>query len=128
MATFSNPAGVAAPIGMYSHCAQVKANADIFYFAGQVGSKPDGSYGETIEQQSDYAYANVIALLKANGMTANDIVKLNVFVTDRGYRDAANVARKKHLGEARPASTFVVCAGLAQPNLMIELDVIASKG
>ena len=127
MPTFSNPPGVAAPIGLYSHVAAVKAGSDVFYFAGQVGAKADGTAGTTIEEQADYAYANVMALLKANDLTPANIVKLLVYVTDRAHRDAANAARRKYLGEARPASTFIICAGLAQPNLMIEIDVTAAR-
>ena len=127
MPTFSNPAGVAAPIGLYSHVCEVKAGSDILYLAGQVGSKPDGSVGATIEEQADNAYANVMTILKANKLTAANITKLLVYVTDRSYRDAANAARRKHLGDARPASTFIICAGLAQPNLMIEIDVTAAR-
>jgi 2-iminobutanoate/2-iminopropanoate deaminase len=127
MPTFSNPPGVAAPIGLYSHCASVKAGSDLFFFAGQVGSKADGTTGKTIEEQADNAYANVIALLKANNLTPANIVKLLVYVTDRAHRDAANAARRKYMGEARPASTFIICAGLAQPDLMIEIDVTAAR-
>jgi len=127
MPTFSNPAGIAAPIGLYSHVCEVKAGSDILYLAGQVGSKPDGSVGATIEEQADNAYANVMTILKANKLTAANITKLLVYVTDRSYRDAANAARRKHLGDARPASTFIICAGLAQPNLMIEIDVTAAR-
>ena len=127
MPTFSNPAGVAAPIGMYSHLCEVKAGTDIYYLAGQVGSKPDGTIGKTIEDQADAAYANVVAILKSQNLGPQNVTKLLVYVTDRSYREAANAARGKHLGEARPASTFIVCAGLARPELMIEIDVTAAR-
>ena len=73
MPTFSNPSTVRAPAGLYSHVAAVKAGTDVFYFAGQTGTRPDGTIGKTAEEQADIAYANVIALLKANDLTPANI-------------------------------------------------------
>ena len=52
---------------------------------------------------------------------------MTVYVTDRAAREGANAARRKYLGEARPASTFIICAGLARPELVIEVDVTAAR-
>jgi len=127
MPTFSNPKGVAPPLGPYSHCAVVKAGSDVFHFAGQVGASPDGTVAKTIEEQADYAFANVATLLNANNLAPANLVKVLIYVTDRAYHDAVIIARRKHLGETDPApATFIVCE-LAFPELMIEIDVTAAS-
>ena len=40
---FDNPAGVHAPLGLYSHTATVPAGTELLYVSGQVGVRPDGS-------------------------------------------------------------------------------------
>ena len=127
MVEFSNPAGVRAPAGLYSHSAFVKAGSDLVFLAGQVGARPDGTIPDGIEDQADAAFANVVTILKSHGLAASNIVKMQVFVTDRAHRDGVNAARRKHLGEHRPTSTFLVVAGLAQPELKIEVEVIAAR-
>lgn len=127
MVEFSNPPGVAAPIGQYTHVALVKAGSDLLYISGQVGTDPSGNAGKTIEQQADYALANIVAILKANGLTTANLVKMMTFVTDRSHREAVNAARKKHLGDAKPASTFLIVAGLARPELMVEIEAVAAR-
>ena len=127
MVEFSNPPGVRAPAGLYSHTAFVKAGTDLLYLAGQVGARPDGTIPDSIEDQADAAYANVVTLLKAHGLGPANIVKMQVFVTDRAYRDGANIARRKYLGDHRPTSTFLIVQGLASPELKIEVDVIAAR-
>lgn len=127
MVDFSNPAGVCVPGGLYSHTAFVKAGTDLLYLAGQTGTRPDGGVPDSIEDQADAAYANVVTLLKAHGLGPTNIVKMQVFVTDRAYRDGANVARRKYLGDHRPTSTFLIIQGLARPELKIEVDVVAAR-
>ena len=127
MVEFSNPAGVRAPAGLYSHSAVVKAGPDLIILAGQVGARPDGTIPGDIEGQADAAFGNVVTILKSHGLSASNIVKMQVFVTDRAHRDGVNAARRKHLGEHRPTSTFLIVAGLAQPELMIEVEVIAAR-
>jgi len=43
MVSFSNPDGVHAPHGLYSHTATVPADTELVFVSGQVGVLPDGS-------------------------------------------------------------------------------------
>ena len=122
-----NPSDVRAPGGPYSHGAIVKAGTDLIYTAGQVGERPDGSVPSTIEEQCDVAYTNLLNILKAQGLGPKDIVQLKVYVTDRAYREPSSAARAKHLGDARPTSTFLIVQGLAHHSLMVEIEAVAAK-
>ncbi len=57
----------------------------------------------------------------------NHIKKLNVFMTHREDIPAYRVARGKFISDdALPVSTLILCAGLADPDFRMEIEVIAS--
>jgi enamine deaminase RidA (YjgF/YER057c/UK114 family) len=120
-----NPPNVAAPTG-YSH-AVVKRGTPVF-LAGQVGLDPQGNLvgdGDAAAQ-TEQAFQNVRAVLGACGGAMSDVVKLTVYVTDAKHRAAVVEARKRWFPEgAYPASTYLVVAGLAVPQLLVEIDAVA---
>jgi enamine deaminase RidA (YjgF/YER057c/UK114 family) len=124
---YSNPAGVHAPLGLYSHTASVSEGAEILFIAGQVGVRPDGSTPATIAEQADQVFANIIALLKAHGLEAASIVKLTTFMVAGHDGDAVRAARLKHLGSHRPASTAVFVSQLVDPAWFVEVEAVAAK-
>jgi enamine deaminase RidA (YjgF/YER057c/UK114 family) len=60
-------------------------------------------------------------------MGIDDIVQLNMLLTDRADREAAMAVRDECLGDHRPASTLMFVAGLARPEWRIEIDFIAAS-
>src|SRR4029453_581311 len=100
--SYSNPAGVHAPLGLYSHTASVPEGTELIFLSGQLGVRPDGSTPATMEEQADQVFANIVALLKAHGLDASSIVKLTTFMVAGGNGDAVRAARLKHLGSHRP--------------------------
>jgi 2-iminobutanoate/2-iminopropanoate deaminase len=98
---FNNPATVMKPVGAYSHAGLVKASSDILFIAGQVGIGPDGSMRESFADQAEEAFANVVRILEANGMTARNLVKMNIYVVAGQDAAVTREARKRHLGDAR---------------------------
>jgi enamine deaminase RidA (YjgF/YER057c/UK114 family) len=74
-----NPPALARPVG-FSHA--VRAGQTV-YLAGQTALTPDGKIsGVTIVEQFDVAASNLIAALEGAGGVAEDLVTLQVFVTD----------------------------------------------
>jgi enamine deaminase RidA (YjgF/YER057c/UK114 family) len=124
---FFNPDTVAAPLGSYSHAGWVKAGSDLLYIAGQVGVRPDGSLPATVAEQADIAYANLLRILEAAGLTAAHIVKLNTYVVAGQPAAAFREARRKALGDIRPASTFVFVPQLIEPKYLIEIEAVAAR-
>ena len=61
-----NPTSLHAPLGMYSHCMRVPANAEWLVISGQVGVDAKGRVAEGIRKQAEQAYRNVLACLRAN--------------------------------------------------------------
>jgi enamine deaminase RidA (YjgF/YER057c/UK114 family) len=87
-----------------------------FYGAGDAGA------------QADQAMRNVETLLEEAGARLADVVKATVYVTDRAFLAEVNEAVMRRLHDASPAFTSVIVKGLASPELLMEVDIVAIKG
>jgi len=124
---FTNPADVHPPLGLYSHTVTVPAGSELVYLSGQLGVRPDGSAPDTLAEQADQVFANIVALLAAHGLRPTDIVKLTTFMVAGQDGDAVRAARLRHLGAHRPASTAVYVSQLVDPAWFVEVDVVAAR-
>ena len=122
--TRSNPPTVRQPTG-YTHAIDIRNPERWLVISGQVGMALDGTLPETGGGQIDQALENLRAVLEANGMTAANIVKLTVFLTDRSLLGAYRAARTALLGEHAPASTLLFVSGLADPRFLVEIEAEA---
>ncbi|MEO8383816.1 MAG: RidA family protein [Betaproteobacteria bacterium] len=125
--SLSNPTGVHAPLGLYSHTVSVPQGTELVFFSGQLGVRPDGSTPTTIAEQADQVFANIITLLRSHGLQASDIVKLTTFMVAGQDGQAVRNARLKHLGSHRPASTAVYVSRLVDPAWFVEVEAVAAK-
>jgi 2-iminobutanoate/2-iminopropanoate deaminase len=121
-----NPPDVPSAAGSYSQAMLVPAGARVLHISGQVGVRPDGTLAEGIEAQSEVAWSNVVALLRAAGMEVNDLVSLTSLVTRAEDFAAYARVRARFLGAARPASTAYVVAALVRPEWRVEVAAIAA--
>ena len=123
-----NPATIAPPTGRYQHAIAVPPGARWLYISGQVGNLPDGSIAVGIGPQADAVWANLKAVLADAGMGFEDLVKINVLLTDARFVPASREARDRALGSAMPpTSTLSVVTALASPDFLIEIEAIAAK-
>jgi len=122
--TRSNPPAVRAPTG-YTHAIQISGVATRLVISGQIGMALDGTVPSTGEGQIAQAFANLRAVLTANGMGVENIVKTTVFLTDRGLLTAFRSARGAVFGDHAPASTLLFVAGLADPRFVVEIEAEA---
>ncbi len=122
--TQSNPPAVREPTG-YTHAIEIKGDARRLIISGQVGIAQDGSVPSTGEGQIAQAFANLRAVLSANGMNVGNIVKTTVFLTDRELLSAFRAARGAVFADHAPASTLLFVAGLADPRFVVEIEAEA---
>jgi len=128
MNQIANPKSVHKPGGAYSHIVKVPANAEWLVISGQVGVNAKGQVQDGIRKQAEQAFRNVLACLKEGGMGKKDIVKFSVFLTDPRHIADYRAARKKVIGDATvPASTLLIVAGLAAPDMLIEVEATAAR-
>ena len=93
--------------------------------SGQVPIGLDGTSPDSLAEQADQAFANLVAVLTARGVGPDAIVKLTIFLTEGDAAPVLSQARARHLGSHRPASTVVRVAGLMDPAWKIEVEAVA---
>jgi enamine deaminase RidA (YjgF/YER057c/UK114 family) len=124
---FINPSTITAPASNYSQAVLVPAGGRRLVISGQIGMTKDGKVVEGMEAQLRQTWSNLLEIVKAGGMAHTDIVKVTTFVTDRGSVGLVRQIRDEVMKGHRPASTFLVVAGLAMPELLCEIEAEAVK-
>jgi 2-iminobutanoate/2-iminopropanoate deaminase len=123
-----NPAGVAPPVGGYSHAVRLETQEAIWiYVSGQIAQDSDGTLvapGD-LPAQTEQVFENVSKVLEANGATFADVVKIQTFFTTLEGLEASRQIRARYLPEEPPASTAVQVVALVVPDAMVEVDVVA---
>lgn len=127
MLKFRNPSTVVKPFSRYSQAVEVPANCRWLHISGQVGATPEGTILKGFEAQAKQCWANILAILADSAMETEDLVKVNIFVTSAEHVSASRVIRDAALKGAQPASTFLVVAALAHPDLVVEIEAVAAK-
>ena len=110
-----------------AHGVEVPGGARLLFTNGQVGTKPDGSTPEATAEQVEVIFDRLKAVLKAADMTLYDIVRFDVYVTDRADIDPFAEVRDRIMGDHKPGATLLVVNGLARPELKIEIEAVAAK-
>jgi enamine deaminase RidA (YjgF/YER057c/UK114 family) len=121
---------LAPPVG-YAH-AVVAAPGRAVFLGGQTALDAEGRIaGATLAQQFDQAAGNVVAALRAAGCTADDLVSMQIFVTDvdeyRGALDELAPLWRKHFGRRYPAAGLFGITRLFDIDAKIELMGVAVK-
>ena len=122
-----NPASISSARSNYSHAVEVPPNARTLYVSGQVPVATDGSTPEAIEDQVALAFDNVQTVLAEADMSLEDIVRVNVYLTDKDYFPAFRDHRNRLFTDHKAASTAVAVEALAHPQLKVEIEAVAAK-
>src|SRR6266700_5780320 len=111
----------------YSHVVTVSGTGKIVYTAGQLARDIDGNcVGKgDVRAQMEQTFKNLDSCLKAAGASWADVVKTNTFVTDYPEFSKHSDVRMRYIGVAAPTSTTVQISRLADPDAMVEIELIA---
>ncbi|MFG1947187.1 RidA family protein [Nonomuraea sp. NPDC048826] len=106
---------------------QLVVDDDLAFLSGQCALDLAGRLvGEgDPEAQVRQAFANVESLLRAGGFALADVVKIICYVTDPDVYRAYAAVKAELFPDGGPAATTVVVAGLLDPRMLVEIDVIA---
>lgn len=78
-----------------------------------------------IGAQTRLTLENVKASLALAGATLEDVVKVNVFLTDMGDFAEMNTVYREYFPSEPPARTTVGTTALANPDMRVEIELIA---
>ena len=118
-------AAVPAAIGPYS---QAICCGDLVFTSGQLPLDPvSGTMPATIEEQTRQSLTNIKAVLAAEGLTMDDVVKTTVFLQNMGDFAAMNGVYATFFSEGKyPARSAVEVAKLPK-GALVEIEAVATK-
>lgn len=110
-----------AAIGTYSQAVRVDSTV---YLSGQIGLEPASmQLVDGIEGQIHQVFKNLAAVAKAAGGSLDDVVKLNIFLTDLGHFPRVNEIMAQYFAEPYPARAAVGVAALPR-GALVEADAV----
>ncbi len=111
-----------AAIGPYSQAIRA---GDTVYVSGQIPLDPES--GEVIEGDfaalTERVFDNLAAVIEAAGGTMDDIVKLNIFLTDLSHFATVNELMAERFSEPYPARAAMQVAALPR-GVPVEMDAV----
>jgi 2-iminobutanoate/2-iminopropanoate deaminase len=119
---FTSTEKAPAAIGPYSQA--ISANGFLFA-SGQIPLVPGTGeiFGTTIEDQANRACQNIQAILEANSLGFEDVIKTTCFLADMGDFAAFNGVYGKYF-TGKPARSCVAVKTLPK-NVLCEIEIIA---
>jgi enamine deaminase RidA (YjgF/YER057c/UK114 family) len=126
MNTARNPDTIQPPVGRYVHQIEVTNPSRILFISGQIGVRPDGTVPPDPIDQLDVAMSCVLANLEAAGLGVESLTKLTTYAVGELDPAGRRAVLDKHLGAHVSCSTLVFVAGLAGPELKVEVDAWAA--
>ncbi len=113
-----------AAIGPYQQAIRI---GDFLFTSGQIALDPkSGNFlSREIEEETELTLKNIKAILDADGLSFNDVVKANVYLSDMEHFQRMNAVYERFFGEGKPARACVQVAALPK-GAKIEIDVIAA--
>jgi enamine deaminase RidA (YjgF/YER057c/UK114 family) len=127
---YMNPPTMEKPPG-YSHIVEIRGDARIVFFAGQLGVDTNGRFvgapGD-FRAQAVQAFENLKAALAAVGAGFEHLVRINNYLVDiERNMPAFREVRDRYLVKARPpASTTIGVPALARPGGLFEVEAVAA--
>lgn len=97
------------------------------FVAGTTGTGPDGELvgpGDAAAQTRQ-ALANIISALERAGVSAADVVRTRLYVTDISKWEEIGTAHGEVFGEIRPAMAMVEVSSLIDPEMLVEIEADA---
>ena len=113
--------------GTWSNC-RVHGN-QVFVAGMTAGDGKGGVLGDgSMYSQAKETFTKIKHLIDAAGGTMNDIIRLDIYVTDITQREGVWKARKEFFSGDFPTSTLVEVRALATPQLLVEVNATGFLG
>lgn len=125
------PEKMAPPAANYAHGVKIENAQTLVFTSGVVPIGPDGVVPTLIEDQAKLVWSNLLEILGTSGLLVTDIASITTYVvaSDSLTSDLAIVmaVRDEIMGSHRAASTLVTVPGLARPEWLMEIALIATR-
>ena len=100
------------------------------YVSGTTSVTPEGTvYGEGDPyEQAKYIFNKLVGLLEENGVSREEVVKVNIFATKYSYNNEITRAYSEYFKESRPCCTWIGIKELNRPTQLVEIEMQAIVG
>jgi len=106
--------------------ATARRSETLLFVSGQGGCDPvtgEVTHEGDLESQTVQTMENIRSILSQSGLTFQDVLKVNVYLSDRKHYEAFNRIYARYFSPPYPARTLVYCE--LNFDLLVEIDVIA---
>lgn len=112
-------------VGPYSHAVE---SDGLVYLSGQtpIDSKTGELVTGGIIPQTEQCFKNLFNVLSTIGLTPDDVIKVNVYLTDMGNFNDMNMVYSQQFFQPYPARTTIGVAALPL-GAQVEIELIARK-
>ncbi|MEV8268667.1 RidA family protein [Microbacterium sp. NPDC076911] len=103
-------------------------SGELIFISGQVGFEEDGSVPEDFARAIELTYAELERALAAAGATYEDLVRVNVYITELDQEKLAiwRTTRNSLVRVAEPSASTVIGVHSLYNGATIEIDAIAA--
>ena len=104
------------------------SSGDLLFVSGAVGFEEDGSVPEDFARAIELTYAELERALRAGGATWDDLVRVNVYITQLDQEKLATwrTTRDKIVKTENPSASTVIGVYSLFNGATIEIDAIAA--
>ena len=122
------PADFTPTIGAYSHGLVVHVGgSELIFVTGQIAMGSDGAVvcpGDA-SGQAEFIFENIRRILEEAGSGMDDVVKVQIFLTNIDDFSKVSPVRNRYLERSKPVSTMLEVSRLVKPDCCIEVEVVA---
>jgi reactive intermediate/imine deaminase len=118
---------LAEPNGHFAQATIAEATGRLLFISGMTARNKEGGITGVgdISAQTHQVCQNLQAAVEAAGGTLDDIIRVDVYVTDIRHFDAIHEVRRQYFTGVAPASTMVEVSKFVKPEYLIEINAIA---
>jgi len=119
----------------YAPAIRVESPGDLLFISGATPSPlyhkhphelHEHNHPNDIQGQTRLAMETIGLILRHEGLSWTDVVKVTKYLTDMRDQDGMVAVLKEYFGDWKPASTTICINQLSTPGARVELDVIAA--
>jgi 2-iminobutanoate/2-iminopropanoate deaminase len=114
------------PPQTWSNCLVVDNQIFVAGMTARQGDQITG--GDSMYEQARAVFAKIRHLVEAAGGHMDDVVKVNIFVTDILRREEVWKARREVFSGDFPVSTLVEVRSLFPKEVLVEIEAVAIRG
>jgi len=127
MHSIVSPDTIAPPAANYALAVRTVGAEVLLHTAGIVGVRPDGTIPDTVAEQAQLVWTNLLAILGEAGMVPSDVVSITTYVVAGEQLGDVMAERDRALDGHLVASTLITVPALARPQWLVEISLIAAR-